>query len=388
MLLDILIIVVVAGSVYRSHGSGFVRQFCGFAGFMLGLVVGRALEPYIIQIAHTTTSRAIVTIVTIMGVALIGLTIGEIVGLHLKRHLVKRRINRVDDAFGGVLTGVTILLSVWLLAAVATTLQSGSVESLVKNSHIVSGLNRVLPPAPSVIASLGELIDPNGFPDVFIGSEPIPRGDIDLPALGDLATAVNTDKDSVVRLQGQGCGGIVAGSGFVIAKDLIATNAHVVAGITKPVIQDVNGTHNGRVVWFDPQLDFALVRVPDLAGKPLSFDTSPAEPGTPAAALGYPGGGKFTAEPAAVLNQLRAGGRDIYGRGHTVRDIYEIKASIIPGNSGGPLITKDGRVIGVVFAESTSYERIGYALTATKVTAEIKLAGSAQQTVSTGHCTD
>jgi S1-C subfamily serine protease len=104
--------------------------------------------------------------------------------------------------------------------------------------------------------------------------------------------------------------------------------------------------------------------------------------------LGYPGGGNFNAGPAAVMDQILARGRDIYGQGRTLRSIYEIQAAVVPGNSGGPLIAKDGSVIGVVFAESTTYDHVGYALTTPKVIDEINQAKQNNQPVSTGQCAE
>jgi S1-C subfamily serine protease len=206
--------------------------------------------------------------------------------------------------------------------------------------------------------------------------------------LGDLQKAVNLDKDSVVKVAGQGCGGIVEGSGFIVEPGLIATNAHVVAGIRHPYVQDANGEHGGSVIWFDPNLDFAVVRVSNLAGKPLLISSKAAESGTPAAVVGYPGGGAFNASSAAVLDSFTASGRNIYGKGNTNREVYEIQADVIPGNSGGPLIDKTGTVIGVIFAESTSYKHVGYALTTPAVTSAIAQAVRHNQPVSTGKCAE
>jgi S1-C subfamily serine protease len=387
MLVDLIIVLLVVAAVYRSRLNGFVRQACATVGFFGGLLIGRALEPYTVNLSHTTSTRGFIAGITLLAVALLGMTAGEYLGISLKNRLVKIKLNRVDNSLGSVLTAVSVLFSLWLLATVAMSFPS-SFQTQIKHSHIIAGLNDVLPPAPTVIADISRLINPNGFPDVFIGSEPIPRGDVNLPALGELSTAVNADKDSVVRVQGQGCGGIVSGSGFVVRDGLIVTNAHVVAGISEPYVQDANGTHRGEAIWFDSKLDLAILKVSGLAGQPLPFAVQKATSGQATAVLGYPGGGKFMAGPAAVLDELTASGHDIYGRGHTLRDIYEIKATIIPGNSGGPLIDKTGHVLGVVFAESTSYKKVGYTLTNSQVTGEIQQAVDRNKIVSTGQCAE
>jgi S1-C subfamily serine protease len=245
----------------------------------------------------------------------------------------------------------------------------------------------VLPSAPNIVATLGNLIDPNGFPQVFIGNQPSPPTDIEQPSLGDMQAAVDKTRTSVVKVQGRGCGGIVQGSGFVASDGLVATNAHVVAGIDRPSVIDNNGSHGARVIWFDPDLDFAILRTTGLAGEPLAFSSTKASRGTPAVLLGYPGGGAFEADPASVLNRFTAVGRNIYNQKSTERDVYEIAAKVVQGNSGGPLISQDGTVLGVIFAESTSYENVGYALTNPRIVAAIEQAKTRNQAVGTGSCT-
>ena len=108
--------------------------------------------------------------------------------------------------------------------------------------------------------------------------------------------------------------------------------------------------------------------------------------GTSGAVLGYPGGGPFDAEPAAVLARYVAVGRDIYGQGITHRDIYEVQSRVRPGNSGGPLVRTDGTVVGVVFSKSIRNDDIGYALTSASVRPRVDEARARQASVGTGAC--
>ena len=389
MLVDIAIVIFAISALYRGKEIGFVRQFCSTIGFFGGLFVGTWLEPHTIHLAHTTTTRALVTVGTTLGSSLIGLLIGEYVGIALKHKVQISHVNKLDNTFGALLSIVSFLFSIWLTAAIINSLQiPPSVQMDLRNSRIVSALNRYLPSAPNVVASIGHLIDPNGFPQVFIGGEPSPARTAKLPDLGELQTAVQADKASVVKLEGQGCGGIVEGSGFIVGSDYVATNAHVVAGIKHPMVQDANGTHSATVVWFDPNLDFAVLRVSNLAGRPLIVSGSNISDGTPAAVLGYPGGGTFAASPAAIQDSFTANGRNIYGKGNTDRSIYEMHADVIPGNSGGPVVGKDGSVIGVVFAESTTYNHVGYALTNAPIISAINQAQSRSYSVNTGSCAE
>jgi len=390
MLIDLIIILALIASVIRNYRGGFLHQFWSVLGFFGGLFFGRFLDTYTLSLAHTSTSRALITIITIFGCAIIGLSIGELIGVKLKYRLLHaKNLNNLDNFLGSLLTIVSVLFSVWLIAAIAVDLPSNQIKSDIHKSKIITGLDNLLPPAPSVLSDLSSLIDPNGFPDVFIGSEPIPKGNVSLPNLGSFAGVVNTDKPSVVRIQGLGCGGIVSGSGFVVGKNLVATNAHVVAGIANPYVEDSNGKHYASVVWFDPNLDFAILKTSNLAGNPLTIDTSNAKTGTQGVVMGYPGGGPFSATPAAIIEEIDASGRNIYGNGVTLRSVYELQANVIPGNSGGPIIESNGDVIGVVFAQSTTYQNIGYALAMAKISSEINQAKtSSLSPVSTGQCAE
>jgi S1-C subfamily serine protease len=388
MLVDVLIVLIVIYAVSRNWGTGFVSQFFSAIGLVGGIFLGRLLQSYTVTLLHTPDTRAGITILSIFGVGLIGLSIGEFIGLNFKYRLVFKRFNTIDNYFGSILTGVTVLAIVWLAASVINTLPATRVKAYVNKSHIIAEMDKVLPAAPGVIADLGKIIDPNGFPDVFIGSEPIPNTNITTPTLGSLLGVVNADRDSVVRIQGTGCGGVVSGSGFVFANGLVATDAHVVAGIANPYIQDVNGKHDAKVIYFDPNLDLAVLKTTGLAGTPLKLDLKTLAADTPGAVLGYPGGGGFEANPAAVMQEFQASGHDIYGAGVTLRDVYEIKADVIPGNSGGPLISSDGEVMGVVFAQSTAYNHVGYALAMPKVATELNQAKLKTRAISTGECAE
>ena len=389
MIADVFIVLFLFSAFLRGRDSGFIRQAFSSIGFFGGLFIGSLLQPATIRLVHSDSSRALVAIATSVGCALLLLVIGEYVGVAVKRKTLPLKINSFDNTLGAGLSVVSFLVTVWIGASLLSGLPLPGVQQAIGNSRIIAKLNKSLPPAPDIIASLSRLVDPNGFPNVFIGGEPGLRGrPLAVPDLGPLQPAVSRDKASVVKVEGQGCGGIVEGSGFIVGTGLVATNAHVVAGIKKPYIQDANGTHTASVIWFDPNLDFAVLRASNLEGASLMFAGSGSKVGTPAAVLGYPGGGSFLARPAAVSDSFVARGRNIYGRGVTSREVYELQADIIPGNSGGPVIGVDGSVIGVVFAQSTAYQHVGYALTTSQVTSELHQALAQNKTVSTGSCAE
>ncbi|HEY4963286.1 MAG TPA: MarP family serine protease [Candidatus Saccharimonadales bacterium] len=386
LILDLIIVVLALTAIFRGFEIGSLRQLFSTVGFFTGLFIGASIQPKVINLAHTTFTRTLITLATTLGLAFVFLLIGEFIGIYLKNKLHLKKLNTVDNLFGSVISVITIFFSIWLCAAIIGSLSVPLFQTAVDQSAIIGLLDKHLPGAPNIVSDLGSLIDPNGFPQVFIGNEPAPTNSINLPSLGSMQAAVNQDAGSVVKVQGLGCGGIVEGSGFIVGSNLVATNAHVVAGIKQPYVYDANGTHSARAIWFDPNLDFAILEVSNLANQPLVIDSSIAAQGTPGVVIGYPGGGGLSATPAAVLNEFNAVGRNIYSNGTTTRSVYELKANVIPGNSGGPLIEKNGDVLGIVFAQSTSYKQVGYALTANQIKPAISHAESQNTKVSTGNC--
>ncbi len=388
--LDIAIVIMVFSSLFRGFEIGLTRQLFSTTSFIGGLFLGAWLQQFTVNLAHIAISRSMITILTTLGTAFVCLSLGELVGSHIKARLPQRQfLHKFDGYFGSVVAATTLLGVVWLSAAILDTFPSVTLQAEIRGSRIISQLDRNLPPAPKLIASLGRLIDPNGFPQVFAGNEPARQGNTTVPGISPkLQQAINTAKASTVQLEGLGCGGVVDGSGFIIGNDLVITNAHVIAGVSKPYVKDANGQHSATAIWFDPKLDFAVVRAQNLAGPPLLLSNSVVPSGTLAAILGYPGGGPLTAGGAEVIDEFTARGRDIYGGGITKRDVYSLAAKVIPGNSGGPVIGADSTVIGIVFAQSTTYENVGYALTTPQLTGAISQAQAQGRAVSTGSCAE
>jgi S1-C subfamily serine protease len=237
-----------------------------------------------------------------------------------------------------------------------------------------------------VFSRVQSFLSAEGFPPVFAQLAPDSAGPVSLPGSLQLQQAVARDGASTVKIIGEGCGQIQEGSGFVAAPGIVVTNAHVVAGIDHPMVQDGNGAHQTSVLLFDPSYDLAVMRVDGLDERPLQLDPGQVSRGVQAAVLGYPNGGPFDAVAAGVLAEFEAQGRDIYGQGLTLRNVYEIQALVRPGNSGGPLVQPNGDVIGVVFSRSTTNSDVGYALTSPGVLSRVVQAESASRTVGTGSC--
>lgn len=406
MLVDIFIVIFLVCAAFRGHEIGLIRQVLSAVGFIGGLFIGAGLQPYLIPETGSEAEKALLSLALTLFSAVFFLSLSEIVGMRLKRSL--RPIMRLDkaDSIGGSVAGsASILIAVWLLSPSLANLPASSLKQSLAESKIVGKVNEALPSAPRFIASIDKVINPNGFPDVFGGLERTPLDDgTPLPELGELTTAIERVRPSVVKLEGRGCGGIVEGSGYVARKDseggVVVTNAHVIAGVARPTVIDANGRHAATAIWFDTNLDMAVLRVDGrvddredgqrdgLAGSPLSSGAAQLPAGTASAVLGYPGGGSFRANASTILDQFTANGRDIYDQNRTNRNIYELKADIIPGNSGGPLIDAKGDVIGLIFAESTTYDQIGYALTMGPVNDGLEQALQRNQPSGTGTCAE
>jgi S1-C subfamily serine protease len=225
-----------------------------------------------------------------------------------------------------------------------------------------------------------------GFPPVLGALAPASARPVPLPTDATLRRAVLAAGASTVKVEGFGCGVLQEGSGFVAAPGLVVTNAHVVAGIRRPLVQVGTTLQPVQVLSYDPSFDLAVLRVPGLTAPVLHLDPSTVPQGTQGAVLGYPEGGPFTADGAGVMALFQAEGRDIYGHGLTVRNVYEIDAEVRPGNSGGPLVLPDGEVVGVVFSRSTVDPSIGYALTSPDVSTRVVAAEQVRVPVGTGAC--
>jgi S1-C subfamily serine protease len=248
-----------------------------------------------------------------------------------------------------------------------------------------------MPPIPDAFSGVERYLATTGFPQVLANIVPQSSAPVQLATESEVKLLARRDARSVVKVVAYGCGGEREGSGFVVAGGLVVTNAHVIAGTSGIQVFAMNGrSSTGVPILFDQRFDLAVLRVSQPLRVPvLRVDNSLFPRGTVAVILGYPGGGPLVAGSAGVISLFAAQGRDIYDQSLTVRNVYELEGTVLPGNSGGPLIAADGRVFGVVFSRSTSNANIGFALAAPGVLQRVdraRLDERHETTVSTGSC--
>jgi S1-C subfamily serine protease len=140
-------------------------------------------------------------------------------------------------------------------------------------------------------------------------------------------------------------------------------------------------------VLFDPKRDVAVLYVPGLDAPTMAFAPAPAERSEAAVVLGFPEDQGYTSRSARIRSRIEVDGNDIYGQSHVRREIYSVRAVVRSGNSGGPLVDSNGKVLGVVFATALDSSDTGYALTAAEVAPDATAGRTATTGVATGACT-
>lgn len=386
-LLDLIILALLIAAIVRGLMQGGALQIFPLVGFVAGLAIGAALAPLAAGFIDGQFSKAMVTLATIFGSAVLVSAGARHFGVIAYEAIHRRRLGALDAIVGGGVSAITMLIGIWLLAAMFADFSAKPVSNAIHSSAIVRGVTNIMPPAPRILARIQRILDSSGFPDVFAELEPAPVAPVNPPSNPEVRAAFNAAGPSTVRVTGPGCGGIKTGSGFVAAPGFVVTNAHVVAGLDRIIAEDLGGRHRAIPVLFDPDLDLSVLRVTGLSGEPLAIFRSSVRRGTGGAVLGYPEGGPLKGGSAAVLREMNAVGRDIYGRELTRRLIYQLQAEVRSGNSGGPFVQSDGDVIGVVFSSSATDSNVAYALHGRDVAARVDAAKTRQTEVDTGPCT-
>ncbi|MGI8426881.1 MAG: MarP family serine protease [Actinomycetota bacterium] len=386
---DLAILILVIISLGEGIRKGGAVQLFSYGGLAVGLVIGATLASPAAKLVADPIGRTVVSTVVLFGSAMLMGTVGRMLGARLAANFMRGILKPADAAAGAGVSIISTLLVVWLMAGMLASVPLEKVSQGIQGSKVIHALNESLPPTPGVFSRIRHVLNAAGLPQVFAGLEPAPAAEVPLPTDSQLRSAVAAAGPSTLKIVGVGCGGTLNGTGFVVAPGYVMTNAHVVAGINSPTVQDRRGGfHKAIPVIFDPSTDVAVLRAKGITAPPLKMHLQEAPRGQSAAVLGFPGGGPFKVVPAAVIDQIDAVGRDIYGRKLATRRVYRLKAEVRPGNSGGPLVNSSGEVEGVIFSASAVKPDIGYALTAKQVSPRIAEARSVAGEVDTGECAE
>jgi S1-C subfamily serine protease len=329
-------------------------------------------------------------LVVVLAGALLGQIVAGALGRALRSRVTWEPAKMVDSVAGAAVSAAAVLLVAWMVASPLASSPFPTVASQVRQSALVQAVDEAVPDGVrNVYDSLREAIDRRGLPDVLDPLTPTQVRDVPAPDEALQSSPVVTSvQGSVVKVSGiaPSCSRQIDGSGFVYAPERVMTNAHVLAGVTDPVVHAEGEEYDATTVYVDPEVDVAVLAVPGLETLPLTFTPKPAGSGDDSIIMGYPGGGPFWVGAARVRDRGEISGPDFRRTETVVRDVYALFGTVRAGNSGGPLFATDGTVLGVVFASAIDDPNTGYALTAQQVKPAADHGSTAQAEVDTGPC--
>jgi S1-C subfamily serine protease len=372
--LDIGILVVVALAMLGGWRLGFFARVFSWVGLGAGLYLTVRFMPKIVNFfgVSGSVSRIAVAIAVLVGGAFAGQAIGMMIGSRVHAVLPFGGARVLDRAVGAFVGALGVFAALWLLAPSLAAVP-GSVSRLATGSVITRwvsnetrsyGLN-----PPDTLQDLRRLVSEDGFPQVFGNIVPgqdvgAPPGSI--PLSSGLVSSVSA---STVKVEGEACGRIQEGSGWTVGPGLVVTNAHVVAGepagSTSVLLPD-GTTKAATVVLYNPDVDLALLSVPGLGEDPLPVGTGSV--GQKGAVFGHPNGqDPLAVDPATLAQEVTAVGQDLYGTRSTKRNVFVLAAQLTYGDSGAPVVARDGQVVGIAFAIAPDRPSTAYALSTSEL---------------------
>lgn len=383
---DVVVVLAVALSAAAGWrvGGGVVGGF--IAGFGGGVIGGGTLAP-VLAAPFGPALEFVVVLVVAFGLATALAVAGSHLGMRVRDRLHDEGSARAEQAVGGGLAGVAMLLGLWLVGSVLAAAPTGALGTAIHGSTTLAAVDRVLPPAPAAYVRIGRHLGGARQPSLFAGFEPPPPTTSALPPDEVVADASEAGRAATVKVVADGCSLTSSGSGLVVDGGLVVTNAHVIAGTARPEVHEGDAVHTAEPVLFDPELDVAVLRAPEVSADPLPLADATFDVGTQAAALGFPEPDRtYRAEPAVIIDRIDARGRDLFDESIVEREIYQLVTDARGGGSGGPLVAADGTVIGVMFGRAGNHPGVGYALTAPPVRQRVDEAQQRSEPVATGRC--
>lgn len=369
---------------------GAVASLFSAVGIGAGLVLGAAAAPFVMSYTDQVALRFLLAgglVVLLVG---LGQIVGASVGATLRDRMKQRSQQRWDSIAGALFQVIVAMLIVVLISVPLASGLKGALGRGIRESTVVANISRVTPaPVLALPARIAAMLNENGLPPLVSPWEGIGGKAVEPPAVEIADTElVNQVRPGVIHVLGDAdaCSRRLMGSGFVTAPDYVVTNAHVVAGTNTVALDTIMGVKEATVVYYNPEVDVAVLYSPGLDLPVLPWAETPASSGDDAIVMGFPQSGPFTASPARVRERLKIAGPDIYAVGRVERDAYTVRGNIRQGNSGGPMLNLNGEVIGVVFGASVDDSDTGYALTAEEVRRQVGDVHALTTAVETGEC--
>lgn len=386
LIIDVVVVLVIVAAVVSGLARGLLRALGTIAGLVAGGAAALIVMPMVSARVPVLGWNVAAALAAGLALIAIGVAIGEMIAHAIRRPVHRIGLGIVDRLLGGA-AGIVVSVAVLLILSMSVGASGvpGAAQA-VASSTVLRFLEDVVPaPVESALARIRSIAIEDGIPTVLDAAGVV---DAEVPDADTETEALRAASASVLRIStnAPSCSSSSSGSGFVIGEGLVMTNAHVVAG-AQEVVVEARGEfpRSASVVYFDPNADIAVLSADGLGAAALPFSTTP-EAGATVFFQGYPYGGPFTSRGASVLSTGQTMATDIYEAAAVSRSIIRIAGVVEPGNSGGPLLTADGAVAGMIFARSDASPNVGFALSMEELAPVLAMAPGLSAPVAAGAC--
>ena len=388
--LDLALYALAAAAAISGWINGAAASGFALLGVGIGATSGLLVAPHLVREIDSPLGRLMAGLAIIAVMVIIGQVAGVTIGRAARRYISGTGAKLLDSTVGAVFQAAAMLLVAWLVAVPIAAQEGPGPGKAVRGSSVLAKIDDVAPEQLQKIpAAFTSVLGTTGFPDILgpFGTTPMQEVPPPDPVLAG-SEVVARVQPSVLKVLGraESCSRALEGSGFVAAPGLVMTNAHVVAGTGSVAVMVGEDELDADVVVYDSRVDIAVLRVPGLESPVLPFAERRSRTGDDAIVVGFPGNGPFRADSARIRERVTLRGPDIYRQETVEREVYILRGTVREGNSGGPLVTPEGEVAGVVFGAAMDAADTGYALTVEQVLPQLEAAVSSTAPVPTGSC--